>query len=95
MPEIKEAPSPANTEKKPTKPEAVKATAEKTTEEKMSEKLVAVPDKPYEEMTVDELQAAILEKMRKSGTVINDYILGTVKENTHHGSLVNWAKSFN
>lgn len=95
MPEIKKTPSPANTEEKSIKAKAVRTTTEKVMEEKKSEKMVAVSDKPYEEMTVVELQAVILEKMRKSGTVINDYILGTVKENTHHGSLVNWAKSFN
>ena len=50
--------------------------------------------KPYEEMSVEELQEAILEKMRKNGPV-TDYMLGTVKENTHHGSLVSWVKSFN
>ncbi len=51
-------------------------------------------DKPYEEMSVEELQDAILEKMRKNGPV-TDYMLGTVRENTHHGSLVSWVKSFN
>ena len=66
----------------------------KKEEKKEPEKTVAVPDKPYEEMTVEELQAAILEKMRNNGTVINDYLLGTVRENTHHGSLVTWVKSF-
>ncbi len=50
-------------------------------------------NKPYEEMSVEELQAAILEKMRKNGPV-TEYMLGTVRENTHHGSLVNWVKSF-
>ena len=25
---------------------------------------------------------------------ITDYMLGTVRENTHHGSLVTWVKSF-
>ena len=54
---------------------------------------VSVPDKPYEEMTVEELQAVILEKMGKNGPV-TEYMLGTVRDNTHHGSLVNWAKSF-
>ena len=49
--------------------------------------------KSYEEMSVEELQEAILEKMRRNGPV-TDYMLGTVKENTHHGSLVNWVKSF-
>lgn len=50
--------------------------------------------KTYEEMSVEELQEAILEKMRKNGPV-TDYMLGTVRENTHHGSLVTWVKSFN
>jgi glycosidase len=49
--------------------------------------------KSYDDMTVEELQEAILEKMRKNGPV-TDYMLGTVKDNTHHGSLVNWVKSF-
>lgn len=48
---------------------------------------------PVEEMTVEELQEAILEKMRNNGPV-TDYMLGTVRENTHHGSLVNWLRSF-
>ena len=39
------------------------------------------------------LKEAILEKMRKNGPV-TDYMLGTVRENTHKGSLINWAKSF-
>ena len=51
-------------------------------------------NKPYEEMSVEELQEAILEKMRKNGPV-TDYMLGTVRENTHHGSLLNWVRSFN
>ena len=49
--------------------------------------------KAYEDMTVEELQEAILEKMRSNGPV-TDYMLKTVRENTHHGSLVNWVKSF-
>ena len=51
-------------------------------------------NKPYEEMTVEELQEAILQKMRKNGPV-TDYMLGTVRENTHLGSLLNWVRSFN
>lgn len=82
---IKRTPSPVKEEKNP----------EKATEEKKPELTATVPDKPFEEMTVEELQSAILEKMRSNGTVINDYVLGTVRENTHHGSLVTWIKSFN
>lgn len=66
----------------------------KASEEKKDKPKVAVPDKPYEEMTVEELQEAILAKMAKNGPV-TDYMLGTVRENTHHGSLVTWVKSFN
>lgn len=50
-------------------------------------------NKPYEEMTIEELQAAILDRMAKNGPV-TEYMLGTVRENTHHGSLLNWIRSF-
>ena len=84
--EIKKSPVPVKTseEKKPV--------AEK--EEKQPEKPALNLNKPYEEMTVEELQEAILEKMRKNGPV-TDYMLGTVRENTHLGSLLNWVRSFN
>ena len=45
-------------------------------------------------MSVEELQEAILEKMRKNGPV-TDRMRKDVEENIWHGSLVNWAKSFN
>lgn len=62
--------------------------------EEKPEVTVTVPrDKSYEEMTVEELQEAILEKMRKNGPV-TEYMLGTVRENTHHGSLITWVRSF-
>lgn len=51
-------------------------------------------NKPYEDMSIEELQEAILQKMRNNGPV-TDYMIGTVRDNTHHGSLVNWVKSFN
>jgi len=54
---------------------------------------VTVRSVPYEEMTVPELQACILEKMAKNGPV-TDYMHRTVVENTHHGSLLNWVRSF-
>lgn len=50
-------------------------------------------DKPYEEMTVEELQAAILGKMAKNGPV-TDEMRRTVEENIWHDSLLNWVKSF-
>ena len=51
-------------------------------------------NKPYEEMSIEELQEAILGKMRKNGPV-TEYMLGTVRENTHRGSLLCWVRSFN
>ena len=48
---------------------------------------------PYEEMTIEELQFCIIEKMRKNGPV-TDQMRRTVVENTHHGSLMNWVRSF-
>lgn len=62
-------------------------------QETETDRVVLDWNKPYEEMSVEELQEAILEKMRKNGPV-TDYMLGTVRENTHHGSLLNWVKSF-
>lgn len=90
--EIKKAPEVAKNEKTEL-PKTVKE-AVKVQAEKKPDTIVTVPNKPYEEMTVEELQEAILEKMRKNGPV-TDYMLGTVRENTHHGSLVTWVKSFN
>ena len=62
----------------------------KETEEK---KVVVDWCKSYVEMSVEELQEVILEKMRRNGPV-TEYMLGTVRENKHKGSLVTWAKSF-
>ena len=94
--EIKKAPEPVKSENEPIEAEKEPAKAEevKTTEEKKPEQAVINLNKPYEEMTVAELQEAILEKMRRNGPV-TEYMLGTVRENTHHGSLMNWVKSFN
>lgn len=97
-------PVPIRTEKPVIKAEPASCEERKTTEaaptpvkeekEEKPQPAVTVPrDKSYEEMTVEELQEAILEKMRKNGPV-TDYMLGTVRENTHHGSLLNWVRSF-
>ena len=87
--EIKKVPAPVQI-----KDESAKAEEKEDVEDKKTASVVTVPDKPYEEMTIEELQEAILGKMRKNGPV-TDYMLGTVRENTHHGSLINWVKSFN
>ena len=51
------------------------------------------PNKTPEEMTVGELQAAILAKMAGNGPV-DDQMKKTVYDNIWHDSLVNWLKSF-
>lgn len=47
----------------------------------------------YEDMTIVELQEAILYKMSKNGP-ITDQMYKTVEENVYPDSLVNWVKSF-
>ena len=54
---------------------------------------VEVPDIPYEEMTVEQLQAAILAKMAANGPV-TDQMRRDVEQNVWQDSLINWAKSF-
>lgn len=55
----------------------------------------AVPakQKTYEEMSIEELQQAILNRMAKNGPV-TDRMRQDVMENVYHNSLVNWIKSF-
>ena len=60
---------------------------------KVEETPVSIPHIPYEEMTVAQLQTVILEKMAKNGPV-TEWMKKTVDDNTHHGSLLTWAKSF-
>ena len=54
---------------------------------------VSVPDKSYEEMTVEELQQAVLQKLAKNGPV-TEQMKKDVADNVYHDSLVNWVKSF-
>ena len=76
---------------------------EKTAENHTSE-AAAVPEEPVktvtvdpnkspEDMTVEELQQAILAKMANNGSV-TDQMKKTVYDNIWHDSLVNWFKSF-
>lgn len=67
--------------------------ANKAEEQKKSENIPVIPDKPYEEMTVEELQQVVLMKLAKNGPV-TDRMKQDVYENVYHNSLVNWAKSF-
>lgn len=50
-------------------------------------------NKPYEEMTVEELQAGILEKMKKNGPLTEE-MKRSVYENVWKDSLLNWIRSF-
>lgn len=73
-------------------------TAEQTpapqTQNPIGTPVTTVPEnKPYEAMTIEELQLCILGKMKKNGPV-TERMAQDVYENTHHGSLVTWAKSF-
>lgn len=47
----------------------------------------------YENMCIEELQVAILEKMAHNGPV-NEQMIKTVMDNVYHDSLINWVKSF-
>ena len=51
-------------------------------------------NKTYEEMTIEELQKAILERMERNGAV-TERMKKDVLENVYHDSLVTWVKSFN
>ena len=54
---------------------------------------IVIPDIPYEQMSVAQLQAVILSKMEKNGCV-TDRMRRDVTDNIWHDSLVSWAKSF-
>ena len=71
----------------PSTPEAEASSSQETAAEAPN------PDKTPEEMTVGELQAAILAKMAGNGPV-TDQMKKTVYDNIWHDSLVNWLKSF-
>ena len=49
--------------------------------------------KPYEQMSVEELQAAILQKLAHNGPV-TDQMRRDVAANIWRDSLLNWVKSF-
>ncbi len=66
--------------------EEVLVQTEKTIEQKVN--------KSFEEMTVEELQDAILERMKRNGPV-TEQMKKDVLENIYHNSLVTWIKSFN
>ena len=86
--------------------EAVRKEAAATQEEVKNEESAETPEVPAEkepatfdsnkapeDMTVEELQNAILAKMTNNGPV-TDQMKKTVYDNIWHDSLVNWLKSF-
>lgn len=85
--EEKQAAEAGSVAEAPSTPEAEASSSQETAAE------VPNPDKTPEEMTVGELQAAILAKMAGNGPV-TDQMKKTVYDNIWHDSLVNWLKSF-
>ena len=74
--------------------EPVPHTIEAPTPAPQEEKIIAVPtNKSYEDMSVEELQAAILEKLAANGPV-TDRMRQDVRENVYRNSLLNWVRSF-
>lgn len=63
-------------------------------EEVVKPKTEVKQNKSYEEMTVEELQEAILNRMKLNGPV-TERMRRDVIENVYHNSLVTWIKSFN
>lgn len=77
--------------------EPVQQTESKREQEEVKEEpkqTASTTPKSYEEMTIEELQEAILEKMRRNGPV-TDQMKKDVMENVYHNSLVTWVRSFN
>ena len=94
IPKIEKAPKSVVKASKKEIPVAAEPVKKEPKVETKPEKVTVDWNKSYEDMSIEELQEAILEKMRKNGPV-TEYMLGTVRENTHKGSLVSWVKSFN
>ena len=79
-----------NVQTKELRPESSGQAAKVTAPE---HKIKVPTNKAYEEMTIEELQQAILDKMAQNGP-ITDQMRRDVMENVYHNSLINWVKSF-
>ena len=79
--------------KEPNPEETVSEVSETQIETNENAENTVSVNKTPEEMTVEELQAAILAKMAGNGPV-TDQMKKTVYDNIWHESLVNWIKSF-
>ena len=66
---------------------------QKPEKKKEKEPAAAKVSNTYEEMSIEELQEGILEKMKQNGPV-TERMRREVMENVYHNSLVNWIKSF-
>ena len=62
-------------------------------EEKESIPEIKIASKPYEEMSIEELQSAILAKLSANGP-LNDRMIKDVTDNVYRESLLNWIRSF-
>ncbi len=87
---VKEAPAPAPEPSPAPKPASAPAPKPEPAEYVDAS---VTQGKAYEDMTIEELQEAILSKMAKNGPV-TDQMLKTVRENVYQNSLINWVKSF-
>ena len=74
-------------------PEPVAVEESKAQVEEVQEEEAPKAPKSYEEMSIEELQEAILERMRRNGP-ITDQMKKDVRENVYHNSLLNWIRSF-
>ena len=61
--------------------------------EEMVQQVTVDHSKSYEEMSVEELQQCVLDKLAKNGPVTGQ-MKRDVANNIYHDSLVNWVKSF-
>ena len=102
QPEPVKAPEPAVAPEPVKQPEPVKTTEpakqpEPAKKDEVKEKAASDEpldlNKPYEEMSVAELQACILAKLAKNGPV-TDRMKKEVEENVYPNSLLNWVRSF-
>ena len=69
------------------------ATSENITDACTTTQMHINPNKPIEQMSIEELQQGILARMQKNGP-ITDQMRRDVMENVYHDSLINWIKSF-
>ena len=74
-------------------PEAVAEEEPKAEVKEVQEEEAPKAPKSYEEMSIEELQEAILERMRRNGP-ITDQMKKDVRENVYRNSLLNWIRSF-